>query len=406
MATMLDATATVSETDAADGRRFDEAAPTSGIARAAAAAVAADRLTWILANGRDGDDTQMVRLAAALGWPYEVVQVRHNIARIIGDRVLDACGKGRLEPGAIPAGPLPDLVLAVGGRSVSMARRIRTASGGRTRLVFIGGPYAALDSFDLIIATAQQGLPRRANVVQNLLPLNSPGDREIEAAGARWAGQFESLPRPRLAVLIGGSNSSIRITPASAERLAERANALAEQAGGSLLVTTSRRTPAAVADALVGKLHAPAYVYRWLANDANNPYLGLLASADAFLVTSDSASMMADALSTRRPVEIFDLDQRLSSRILTSSWIAGADARPAGPQGRSTATDGFRARLIDRGYWTPARDLRRLHDALRANGLLGASDRPPVERPREADLRRAVERIRGLFGSDPSSAEA
>jgi uncharacterized protein len=406
MATMLDAAATVSQTDAAAGRRLDEAAPTSGIVRTAAAAVAADRLTWILANGRDGDDTQMVRLAAALGWPYEVVQVRHSIARIIGDRVLDACGKGRLEPGAIPAGPLPDLVLAVGGRSVSMARRIRTAAGGRTRLVFIGGPYAALDSFDLIIATAQQGLPRRANVVQNLLPLNSPGDREIEAAGARWAGQFGSLPRPRLAVLVGGSNSSIRITPASAERLAERANALAEQAGGSLLVTTSRRTPAAVADALVGKLRAPAYVYRWLANDTNNPYLGLLASADAFLVTSDSASMMADALSTRRPVEIFDLDQRLSSRILTSSWIAGADALPVARPARSTAIDRFRGRLIDRGYWTPARDLRRLHDALRANGLLGASDRPPVERPREADLRRAVERIRGLFGSDPSSAEA
>ena len=390
--------------------RIDHAAadrPRAGAAtRAAAMPVAADRLTWILANGRDGDDTQMVRLAAALGWPYEVVQVRHHIARIIGDRILDACGRGRLEPGAIPAGRLPDLVLAVGGRSVSMARRIRAASGGRTRLVFIGGPYAALDSFDLIIATAQQGIPHRANVVQNLLPLNSPADREVEAAGARLGHQFGALPRPRLAVLVGGSNSSIRITPASAERLAERANALAMEANGSLLVSTSRRTPVAVADALVGKLRAPAYVYRWVANDANNPYLALLASADAFLVTSDSASMMADALSTRRPVEIFDLDQRLSSRILTSSWIAGTDGSPAGRQQQPTAIDRFRARLIDGGYWTPARDLRRLHDALRANGLLGASGRLPLERPREADLRRAVERIRGLFGSDPSTAEA
>jgi hypothetical protein len=39
--------------------------------------------------------------------------------------------------------------------------------------------------------------------------------------------------------------------------------------------------------------------------ESDNPYLGVLASADRLVVTSDSVSMISEALATGHPVEVF-----------------------------------------------------------------------------------------------------
>ncbi|MEQ9124688.1 MAG: ELM1/GtrOC1 family putative glycosyltransferase, partial [Alphaproteobacteria bacterium] len=103
----------------------------------------AARLTWVLVDGRSGDDAQIVRIAEALGWPYRKVWAKRSVAETVMGRVQDAFGAfpppaAWLPEGGPPAGPWPDLVLAAGGRNVSFARRIKRASGGRTRIVFLG----------------------------------------------------------------------------------------------------------------------------------------------------------------------------------------------------------------------------------------------------------------------------
>ena len=53
-------------------------------------------------------------------------------------------------------------------------------------------------------------------------------------------------------------------------------------------------------------LSAPNFCYRW-GGPGDNPYRGLLALADAFVVTGESMSMLGEAAAMDRPLFIFDV---------------------------------------------------------------------------------------------------
>ncbi|MGH6945245.1 MAG: ELM1/GtrOC1 family putative glycosyltransferase, partial [Geminicoccaceae bacterium] len=80
--------------------------------------------------------------------------------------------------------------------------------------------------------------------------------------------------------------------------------AFARDLGGSLMVTGSRRTGGPCEQVLARALDAPHFLYRWSAG-GENPYLGMLGSADAVLVTADSASMCTEACASGAPVFLY-----------------------------------------------------------------------------------------------------
>jgi mitochondrial fission protein ELM1 len=104
-------------------------------------------------------------------------------------------------------------------------------------------------------------------------------------------------------VLIGGASKSHRFSEDDARRFANSLKTLTAQNMG-VMVTTSRRTGDAqtkiIRDTLVG---TNAYVFD---GEGENPYAGLLALADAILVTSESTNMAVEAAATGKPVYIVD----------------------------------------------------------------------------------------------------
>jgi len=90
-----------------------------------------------------------------------------------------------------------------------------------------------------------------------------------------------------------------------ARELASLASRMAATTGGSLLVTTSRRTGDA-AGTLIDAIDAPSRIFRWGEGGGDdNPYHGYLALADAVIVTGDSASMCSEACAGTGPVYIY-----------------------------------------------------------------------------------------------------
>jgi mitochondrial fission protein ELM1 len=262
---------------------------------------------WCLLGRKAGDNTQVRALATELGFGC----VEKNIAARAGELLV------HLGPAATLAGirreassplqaPWPDLVITAGRRNEPVARWIRKQSGGRTRLVHIGRPWAPLSSWDLIITTPQYFLPEQPNVLHNSLPLHSACTDELDAAGGELLPRIEHLPRPRIAVLAGGDSGRFVMTADKAERLGALASRLADAAGGSLLVTDSPRTPREAGDAMQSRLRAAHFCYRWT-DGSDNPYRGFLALADAFVVTGESMSMLGEAVDTGRPLFIFDM---------------------------------------------------------------------------------------------------
>ena len=85
--------------------------------------------------------------------------------------------------------------------------------------------------------------------------------------------------------------------------------ALAET-GASLMITASRRTPAALRHALEA-LAARHGGFFW-DGTGENPYVALLALADAIVVTADSFNMIGEAAATGVPVLVFEPSGRPS----------------------------------------------------------------------------------------------
>lgn len=332
---------------------------------------------WVLTGRRHGDAEQLRTLARALDWPWEEKRLAYNAFHVVPNMLA---GPSRWSVAGAASDPLeapwPDVVLACGKRSVPVARWIKEQSGGHTQLVHLGRPWAPLNHFDLVVTTPQYGLPLRDNVRCNVLPLNRPAVQEDPAAMVHWQEAFGGLPRPWIGVLVGGGNRPYRFDAGEGRRLGGLLNDLARRHGGALLVTTSPRTPAAAVAALFDAIEVPAHLHRWDAGIGANPLDAYLASCDRFVVTSDSASMMAEALATGRPVELFPLAEatpglrrwvRAAGQLLTgSNPMASHRGTPRQQDWRGR----WRDRLVAAGILQTARDMGRLQRELLARGLV------------------------------------
>ncbi len=336
---------------------------------------------WVLLGRGAGGNGQMLRLAAALGWPYETRQLIHSSLHHLPPVLL---GASRLTLRRHESDPLeppwPDLVIAAGQRSAPVARWIRKRSGGRARLVHLLHAQAPLHHFDLVVTLPQYRLPPRRNVLVLTGALNRMPPERLEQAATAWRTQLDPLPRPRIALVVGGDSATYRFDAETAARLGHAADAEARGAGGSLLVSTTPRTSVEAADALFAALSVPHLEYRWRPDDPANPYLAYLALAERFIVTVDSASLPMEACATGRPVQVFE-------------WSRHGGGRALAPLGR------LRSLLTWWGLYRPPRDFDAYHRALRESGLTTRLGEGPPVAPKRApqDLERAVARVRALF---------
>jgi mitochondrial fission protein ELM1 len=286
-------------------------------------------------------------------------------------------------------------VITAGRRNDPVARWIQGRSAGKTRLVRIGRPWKTLERFALIVTTPQYSLAQRPNILVTPLPPQCISETALGEAARRWAPRLAHLPRPRIALMVGGSSGAYTFDTVLAGTLGSQASAMAEAAGGSLLVTTSARTPPRSAQALCDAITCPAHEFRWSRAATDNPYLAYLALADAVIVTGESVSMLSEACATRKPVYVFDLDR-------------GATDTVASPLGRRLWGRWQRLRiapLVHRlgmryGPVQIRRDIRAIHRQLEVCGRavpLGQPFPAGAPPPPLDDLERTVARVRALF---------
>src|SRR5690554_6139007 len=285
--------------------QYDEKSIFSGI----------DGTTWTLTDGHAGNLRQALSLAAALG---------HDAARNwrLSPHAPWRWASPRRLPGArhalggdfaraLSAPP----ALAIGcGRQGALATRLLRERGART--VQILDPRIDPAHWDLVIAPEHDSLAG-SNVLTLLGSLN-PVDDGWLAAGREDFPALAELPRPRIALLLGGSSRHARFDRAAFDALAQSVSAVLAREGGSVLATASRRTPAEVGLVLRERMPADSGEgwpgVAWLGpDDGPNPYPGLLAWADRIVCTPDSVNMVSEACATRAPVFVFD-PQRTAGR--------------------------------------------------------------------------------------------
>lgn len=260
---------------------------------------------WVLADERPGHAHQALGVAEALDWPFTTKPIVHGPLAGLPNGALGRTTLGLSKASrAALVPPWPDVVIAAGRRTAPVARWLKRQCPG-TFLVQLMWPGSATD-FDLLVVPEHDDVPDHGSLIRTIGPVHRITPARLQAAAATLAPRLADLPRPWIACLIGGSSRHAPFTGADAAALGTAASALAREKGGSLLVTTSRRTGAVCADAFARAIEAPHLLHRWQA-DGDNPYLGMLANADAVIVTGDSASMCTEACALGRPVFLYRL---------------------------------------------------------------------------------------------------
>jgi mitochondrial fission protein ELM1 len=260
---------------------------------------------WYLHDGKIGLKNQALGVAEAVGLPF----AEKNLAIRLPWRVLPPSLWLNALSAAGPGGdkllpPWPRLVIGAGNRAAAPMLAIREAAGGRCLVVQVQTPALSARHFDLMIVPAHDRI-RGDNVLVSLGAVHRVTPTRLAEAAAFWAPKLDFLPRPRVAVLLGGGNGSYRLSEARAGSIAADLQHLA-RGGAGLMITPSRRTGAAaeaiIREALDG---LPAIIWD---GTGDNPYFGFLALADHILATADSVSMITEASATGRPVQVIPLD--------------------------------------------------------------------------------------------------
>ncbi len=139
-------------------------------------------------------------------------------------------------------GDPPELWIAAGRASLPLSLWMRRGAAPRPFVVQIQDPRLDPARFDMVVAPAHDELTG-ANVLSIIgSPHRITPDRLTEAAPV-YVDQSGALPHPRIVAMIGGKSKAFDLTDDHAAALAERIADTVTKAGGSLLMTFSRRTP-------------------------------------------------------------------------------------------------------------------------------------------------------------------
>ena len=270
---------------------------------------------WVLADERPGNRSQGFGVAEALGFPFVAKEIAYSWFGEFPNALLGGSFFGLTEASRsalVP--PWPDITIGAGRRVAPVARRIKNLSGARTFIVQIMNPgWFDAAAIDLIAVPSHDRAKPGANVIAVIGAPHQVRPETLAKAGEVWRARVAHLPKPWIAVLVGGSAKGRALDGALIADLAGNLEAFAKRTGGALLITTSRRTDPRSMDALLAQLTVPKYAHRW-EQGAENPYLAFLALADAVVVTGDSMSMCSEACASGAPVYIFARDAFVTAK--------------------------------------------------------------------------------------------
>lgn len=206
--------------------------------------------------------------------------------------------------------PWPEIVIASGRKSIAASLYIKRKSRGKTFTLQIQDPRICAHNFDLLAVPAHDKI-RGDNVIVTHTAPNLTTAAKLKTAVKEYKELFGDYKNHNkvVTVLIGGNSKTHRLTPQILNKLCTNLLYLKEQ-GHSLLITTSRRTSDEIKKTLRERLGGD-NTFIWTAEDETkiaNPYIGMLAYADAVIVTEDSVSMVSDALQTQVPVYTYKLE--------------------------------------------------------------------------------------------------
>jgi mitochondrial fission protein ELM1 len=273
------------------------------------------RTAWVVSDGTKGMEVQSIGLAERMNLTTTILRfsppafLRHlpRLGQLKAMPLPKDCRQ------TIATSGWPDVIITTGRRMAGVSILLRQKSRKASRTIHIQDPKLPPEFFDLMIVPSHDAL-RGRNVLVTTGSLHNLTTAKIAEAAKQLPPELLTLPRPIIAVMVGGSNRRYQVAEPQFLRLGQVASGLGHATDGSVVLIPSRRSHAMAEDcirAMIGKdlIEPPAH---WIWDGlSSNPYPGILGHADAVVVTSDSVNMTSEACLSGKPVFRYDFKEEV-----------------------------------------------------------------------------------------------
>lgn len=260
---------------------------------------------WVLSDDRPGNRHQALGVAQRLSADVTVKTLSFNWKVHLPNGLLGPTMNTLSEQSAATlTAPLPKVMISVGRRAAPVAAYLKQEHP-EVIAVHLMRPELPLERFDLVVVPDHDKGLEGPNLLRITGSPNHLTPARLTESAEALRPQLGNLKPPYIGLVVGGKNKAGELTAAHAATIGNAVSKVAEALGGSLLVTTSRRTGYRQGEALVNALKAPHYTFLW-GNSGPNPYPGMLTLCDALIVTGDSTAMLSECCSVGKPVYVVD----------------------------------------------------------------------------------------------------
>ncbi len=261
---------------------------------------------WCITDGSAGMNSQVKGLAEELKVNYElkIIELRFPW-NVLPVGILPIYSKIFRNFDYNELSDLPDILISCGRKSVYFSIFLKRKLGSKIFNVHIQNPKVDLNQFDLVIAPTHDNL-KNINVINTDLAINHINSQIIASNIEIFKKDFSNLNLPICCILLGGKSKNYKFDKKTLEDLTIKLKNLEINNKIKLVILSSRRTDQFIIDHFdneFGNSHIS-----W--SEQKNPYIALLGLSKFIICTSDSVSMISEAIYSKKPVFIYRLQSK------------------------------------------------------------------------------------------------
>ena len=269
-----------------------------------------DKIAWCVTDGAAGNISQVKGLADAMKLNYQlkVVELRSPWKY--------------LPPGYLPAidssiknlidfreNISPDYLITAGRKSVYLSLYLKNKLKNNITTIHIQDPKINSQFFDYVVAPEHDSI-QGPNVIKSVLAINHINEKVLLLESGKFKEKLSTLDKPIVTLIIGGKSNNYIFDNAAVVNLSKMIDNIVNINSISLVILFSRRTDFFIKEYLINRYSE---IHTVWTDESNNPYLTLLSQSSCLICTSDSVSMISEAVCSKKPVFIFRLKSKKKS---------------------------------------------------------------------------------------------
>ena len=274
-----------------------------------------DKIAWCVTDGAAGNISQVKGLADAMKLNYQlkVVELRSPWKYLPPSYLpaIDSSIKNLID---FRKNISPDYLITAGRKSVYLSLYLKNKLKNNITTIHIQDPKINSQFFDYVVAPEHDSI-QGPNVIKSVLAINHINEKLLLLESDKFKEKLSTLDKPIVTLIIGGKSNNYIFDNVALVNLSKMIDNIVNINSISLVILFSRRTDFFIKEYLINRYSE---IHTVWTDESSNPYLTLLSQSSCLICTSDSVSMISEAVCSKKPVFIFRLkSKKKSNRIET-----------------------------------------------------------------------------------------